>query len=184
MPRPVRQGKRIPECHVCGKQAEGTGVVEGARVDLCKNCVNYARDFSYYKSPAQVRALQQSQQAPAFTRKTHVQFELATDYAKRLREAREKKGWTREELGKQTLISLQEIKSFEEARVKPNVEQARKLEFALGVKLLETQEAENVERTPITETELERMARENASRRGDGGGGPTLADLVQVKKKK
>jgi len=175
-------GKKIPECHVCGKPAEGTGVVEGARVDLCDNCADYARDFRYYPRPEPVRA-PQAQQAPLPMKKTSVQFEIVADYAKRLREAREKKGWTREDLGKQTLISHQEINSFEEGRVKPKVEQARKLEFTLGVKLLEAQEAENAERTPITETELERMARDAATRRG-ASGGPTLADLVEVKKRK
>lgn len=148
---------------------------------MCDNCADYARDFRYYPRPEPVRAPQQQASLPV--KKAAAQFEIVADYAKRLREAREKRGWTCEDLGKQTLISHQEIHSFEEGRVKPKVEQARKLEFTLGVKLLEAQEAENAERAPITETELERMARENASRRG-ASGGPTLADLVEVKKRK
>lgn len=178
-----RQGKQIHECYVCGKPAEGTGVVEGASVDLCDNCADYARDFRYYQLPELQRTTQVQQQVPAFARKTQSQFELVADYSKRLREAREKKGWTREELGKQTLISRQEITSFEEARVKPTVEQARKLEFKLGVKLLEMQSFES-ERAPITKTDLEQMVRENVSRHGDRNSRLTLADVVEVKKKK
>jgi len=165
---------------VCGKPAEGTGVVEGARIDLCGDCADYARDFHYYPQPARERAPQV--QPPLVVKKSLAQFEVVEDYSKKLREARERKGWTRDDLCKRTLISLQEITSFEEGRVKPKIEQARKLEFVLGVKLLEEQEAEN-ERVPLTETELERMARENASRRSSNGR-PTLADLVEIKKRK
>ncbi len=174
---------RIPECHICGKPAEGAGVVEGARVDLCDDCADYARDFQYYPR-FKPRRQQPQQQTLMREKKTQAQFELAEDYAKRLREAREKRGWTREELGKRTLISQQEIVSFEEGRVKPKIEQARKLEFALNVKLLEVQENENAGRAPLTETELERMVRDAASRRGDRDTRLTLADLVEVKKKK
>lgn len=79
---------------------------------------------------------------------------------------------TREELGKKLAVSFQEIVGFEEGRLKPTQEVAKKLEYGLGVKLFEESLEEKID--------LSALARDSQIKRGL----PSLADVVELKKKK
>lgn len=168
------------ECHVCGKPAVGSGFVEGARVALCGDCSAYSGDFKeYYVPPKQQRKPAAFKGAPLPTelqRPKDAELELREDYARIFREAMERKDWKKEKASHEMNITVAEINGFEAGRLRPTVDQAKRIEFALGCKLL----------APIPEEEkeidLHALAAENAAKPGKDGA--TLASIVTIKKKK
>lgn len=63
-------------------------------------------------------------------------LELREDYAKVIREAREKKGWTQVELSNQLIERLSLIRRIESGKMQPNVTVIEKLEKTLNIILL------------------------------------------------
>ncbi|MFA4946235.1 MAG: multiprotein-bridging factor 1 family protein [Candidatus Micrarchaeia archaeon] len=119
----------MDECSVCGRnESVGTALIEGARVTVCARCVGYGKNVDLY-APAQSGR-------PAFVRAKPVELVPAEDCGQRITRAREAKGWTRRELAERVPVHESEIKSFEDGRVKPLPEKAKKLEYILGAKLL------------------------------------------------
>jgi len=152
------------ECQTCGRNAAGEGVVEGARVPLCERCSGYADDFSYYAPPT-VKKKPNALPAKAIC----VSREIVDDYGKVIARARDSRGMTRKELAAKLFIHESELASFEESRIKPSETLAKKIEFALGIKLFE---------------EIEIGARkdgaEPAAKKPDG---VSLADVLEIKKR-
>jgi putative transcription factor len=72
------------------------------------------------------------------------ELEVRRDYAKVLREAREKMGLTQEELGKKINEKASVISHLEGGKLKPDIALARKLEHFFKIKLLVTPEEEEV----------------------------------------
>ncbi len=123
------------DCQVCGKPAAGEGIVEGARVPLCENCSAYSSGFSVYKT-YQIPKAMQSQQA--FKPKAKPgERELVEGYGRKIMQAREKLMLSRKELAKKILIQEKELEGFEQQKYKPGETIVKKLEFALGISLLE-----------------------------------------------
>ncbi|MFH0834933.1 MAG: multiprotein-bridging factor 1 family protein [Candidatus Micrarchaeota archaeon] len=151
------------ECQTCGKNAAGEGLVEGARVPLCERCAGYADDFSYYAPPK--TAKKKPNELPA--KAVRVSMEIADDYGKIIARARDARGMTRKELAAKLFIHENELASFEESRIKPSETLAKKLEFALGVKLFE-------------EIEVDTERKAAASKKNEG---VSLADVLEVKKR-
>jgi len=168
------------ECHICGRAAAGNGFVEGARVALCRDCADYARDFKAFyvprPAPRAPQALRGSPLPTELQRLKDDELELRDDYARVFREAMEKKGWKKEKASHEMNITVAEINGFEAGRLRPTVDQAKRIEFALACKLM----------VPVPEEEktvdLEALARENAGKLGRDGA--SLASIVTIKKKK
>jgi len=154
------------ECQTCGRNAVGEWLVEGARVPLCERCSGYADEFSYYAPPKTAR------KAAALPAKAvRVSREIADDYGKTISRARDKRGMTRKELAAKLLIHENELASFEEGRIKPSETLAKKLEFALGIKLFE---------------EIEEAGKKGAAESAAApkkAGGVSLADILEIKKR-
>ncbi len=148
------------DCHICGREAVGEGTVEGAKVALCDRCVRYAKRFTVYEEylpPKPVAAPKQAQKTVS----------LVEDYARKIKSAREKKGLSREGFAKKFFIGVSDIAAFGEGRLKPVEDQAKKIEYALGISLFEQESIESIAKS-------ERLPKR--------GGGLTLADVVDVKK--
>lgn len=58
------------------------------------------------------------------------------DLGKRIKEAREKKGWTQKEVAKKASLSANYFAVIERGEVKTSFENIQKIEKALGVKLI------------------------------------------------
>ncbi len=164
----------MDECHVCGQESVGNGLIEGAKVSLCNSCMGYAKNQFYYNQPMQTRR-KPAGSTPYDTRvnrppSAQQNLELREDYNTAIKNAREKHGWTREELAKKLLIKESDVIAFEEKRLKPTPEVEKKLEYALGLRLYET-----------SEPDLNALAMQNTTRSGQA---PSLADVVEIKKKK
>ena len=154
----------MAECGVCGAdEAIGTAEVEGARIAVCRRCSRFGGKLELFQAYApQFRQFAPRQKTPK------AEYELVEDYAARIAKAREAKGWTRKELEAKVAMHENDINSFEQNRVKPLEAQARKLEYALDVKLLSPKVAED-------------STRPAAALPAAAVGEPTLADYLKKK---
>ncbi len=80
-------------------------------------------------------------------KKKVVEEVVVEDYARRVREARERLGMSRRELGMKVGEHESVIKRIELGRLQPDLELAKKLERVLGIQLIKKVEYEEVEGT-------------------------------------
>lgn len=92
--------------------------------------------------------------------------ELVEDFNVVVRQARESKGWTREELGAKIYEKVSVITRIESGKMEPDLKLARKLEKTLGVKLIEKYNALDLE-----------------SYKSSSSGPNTLGSIVKIKRK-
>lgn len=91
-------------------------------------------------------------------------YEVVSDYAERVRRARERLGWSQKMLAERVRESENVIRRIELGKLKPTIDLARRLERVLGIKLLE----------PVVE-EPETSDRER------GGFHLTLGDIAEIR---
>ena len=94
--------------------------------------------------------------------------EIVEDYADKIRQAREKHGWSHEDLGKKISEKESVLKKIETGKITPNDHLISKLEHTLQITLL----------VPVPEEKTAVPAPKAANRE------LTLGDLIQVKTKK
>jgi len=137
-------------CEVCGREIIGPAylaLIEGAELVVCAECTQYAKWFRKLGRgrPARRTSQVSVQRAPrtstfrtprAMRAEQAEALELIEDFGRRVKEAREAKGLTQEELGKLIGEKASVISRIESGRMAPDVALAKKLEHALGIKLL------------------------------------------------
>jgi len=158
-------------CQVCGKEAVGEGYVEGARVPLCPNCVQYGTRFTVFE--------QYKPRAPAPTPRLKEDSHFIDGAGAAIKAAREAKGWDRAQLGKRLFISETDIRAFEEDRRKPTPAQVERLEKELHIKLVAKDAPEEKEKKDETPRPPQAAGR-NAPRKMDEF---TLGDIATIRKK-
>jgi len=139
-------------CEVCGREIIGpayVALIEGAELIVCAECTQYAKWFrklgrtegtikarpagAGVRRPLMARAVRPG--VP--TRISELEkLEVVEDYGRRVREAREARGLTQEELGRLVGEKASVISRIESGKMVPDVVLARKLEHALGIRLL------------------------------------------------
>ncbi|MEM2963097.1 MAG: multiprotein bridging factor aMBF1 [Candidatus Anstonellales archaeon] len=120
----------MTECEMCG--GEGAGyliLVEGAKLFVCQQCSTLGKILS--RPSVERREKNTFQPAP----KTEV--EIVDDYAKRIREAREKMGLSVSVVAERINEKESFLKKIESGSALPPQKLARKLERELSIKLLE-----------------------------------------------
>lgn len=146
----------MASCDMCGKETALVSVeVEKAEMKVCQNCARFG-------------VVRQKAVALHFTqKKMHKDpaFLITENYASLLRKAREKKGLTQEDFAKYLQERESVVAKWEQGRMRPSVDVARRLEKLLGVSLV----VEEVEQTFVKE-----------KTRTDGF---TLGDFVKIRKK-
>jgi len=136
-------------CEVCGREIIGPAylaLIEGAELVVCADCTRYAKWFKKLgrrvgpEAPARARRpTPKAREALALTRmrvSEAEELELVEDFGRRVKEAREARGLTQEQLGKMVGEKASVISRIESGRMTPDILLARKLEHALGIKLL------------------------------------------------
>ena len=98
-------------------------------------------------------------------RSTKPSYEVIEDYNKVVRESREKKGWSREELAEKIYEKVSVINRIESGRMIPDMKLSRKLEKILGITILEKTD--------------ETIAEEVSSRNVRGA---TIGDIARIKR--
>lgn len=152
-------------CELCGKQVPHTVRVrlEGTVISACKGCAK-AGEIVEEPKPAKTTRRKPVQPTAEFT--LDVEYDLVDGYGAKVKSARERRGWTQEDLGKLVNEPHSLIHRIELGKYEPSPETARKLEIKLDAKLL----------TPHREVEAPRQRKESKE--------ITLGDMVVVRKKK
>ncbi|MBI4438464.1 TIGR00270 family protein [Candidatus Woesearchaeota archaeon] len=148
-------------CELCGKETELVkAVVEGIELSVCAKCGRYGRIIA--QKPAAATITRREKKEPA-KEKT---ITVTPGYGKLIKHKREQKGITQKEFAK--LIAEKEslIHKIEVQEAEPNIEFAAKIEKALGIKIL--QEAEEDEVISLKQPKKDAL---------------TLGDFVKVKKR-
>jgi putative transcription factor len=152
---------------MCGKEANLVKArIEGTVLELCEQCAKFGEIIS----KPEIRSKEIPAPRPVFVpkRKEIVQM-ITSDYAQKVRNAREKLGLTQEEFAKKLNEKWSIMQKIESGQFKPSIDLARKLERVLGIELIEQYE-EGGEIPLPTPTKK--------------GGEFTLGDFVKDKRKK
>ncbi len=147
----------MTSCDMCGKQGSLlTADVEGVEMTVCQNCAQ----FGIVKRKADVIRIPQ--------KKIHQEqpFRVAVNYASLLRQAREKQGLSQEDFARFLQEKESIVAKWEQGKMQPSVEVARRLEKILSVSLVEEEVEQSFER--------------DKPARADGF---TLGDFMKVRKK-
>lgn len=154
-------------CEICGRTIESANriKVEGTIMEVCNNCTSLGEQLG-----------QQRQWVP----KQHItklsQEDVVADYAKRVKDAREKRHWTMEEFALRSQEKEMFLHRVEQGTLKPEIALARKLERVLGIQL--------VVLPGRTEEVEEDGPKKAAPEPTPSASGLTLGDFIKVKKKK
>ena len=168
-------------CEVCGREIIGPAYlarIEGAELVVCSECVVYASSYRRLRRSERIKRATAQERAqrpmrpqrirPSLSPRVEhaVRLELVEGFGQKIRAAREARGLTQEELGKMIGEKASVISRIEAGKMEPDIVLARKLEHALGLKLL---------------VEVEEKARaviKGISPRA--GGGLTLGDILAL----
>jgi putative transcription factor len=125
-------------CEICGKKLVGKPVktkIESSIMLTCNECSKFGK---VQREPPKARKPRPVRRSPRFREPSE---EVLEDYNTIIREGREKKGWTREELGEKIYEKASVISRVESGKMIPDIKLARKLERILNVKLIEKTES-------------------------------------------
>jgi putative transcription factor len=147
------------ECEICGgRRASKVAAIEGARLNVCDACARLGGVVSELRQVAPRRTAALRPQAPELT--------VVDDFDSIIRKAREAKGWKQEDLARKIAEPVTTLAKIEGGRMTPSEDACRKLERALGIKLL----------IVLQETAVEvPKSKESAT---------TLGDVVTIRKRK
>ena len=170
----------MASCEMCGKEVPRTRTVTvgGTVLDVCNDCARFGDEAKaapppepevapYGAGPEEMRS--RIAQASARGKPKDVLAEgpeeLADDYPKRIREARQRRNLKQEDLGRLINERKSVISHLETGEMRPDGKMVRKLELALDIKLRQRSEFQ-VDTT-------KKRAR---------SGGVTLGDLIKMEK--
>lgn len=152
---------------MCGRSARNPVKIrlEGAALSVCESCAKFGHIIEIPKSVVSISGgaviFQSKRREPQIIPKE----EIAANCAALVKNAREKKGITQEELARRIPEKESVIHRIEQGRMLPDIALAKKLERALGIRLIT-------------------MAAEERRELGkSGASGLTLGDLMAAKKK-
>ncbi|MEN6329000.1 MAG: multiprotein bridging factor aMBF1 [Methanobacteriaceae archaeon] len=126
-------------CEICGKKIIGQPIktkIESSVMNTCKECSKFGK---VQREPPKPQS-QFRRTSPGPSRKFRSKkpsYEVIEDFNKVVRESREKKGWSREELAEKIYEKVSVINRIESGRMVPDMKLSRKLEKTLGIIILE-----------------------------------------------
>jgi putative transcription factor len=162
-------------CEICGQPIEEgkskRTKIDGSIMEVCLDCSKFG---VIQKQPPKPKNIQNKGKNQAKSTRTPRPMysldepteELVEDFQNIIRKARESKGLSREKLGEKIYEKVSVINRIESGKMDPDLKLAKKLEKALNINLLEK----------ISNMELEDFKNKTS-------GGPTLGDIVKIKKK-
>ncbi|HII16115.1 MAG TPA: TIGR00270 family protein [Nanoarchaeota archaeon] len=121
------------QCEICGKTTElARCMIEGCEMSVCRNCARFGT-ASEMRTDAPIRAAgaaktpaRQEEEEPAIV-----------NASAKVKDAREKKGLTQEQLAKAIAEKESVVHRIESGAMMPTLATAEKLEKFLGIKLIE-----------------------------------------------
>ncbi|MDI9624405.1 MAG: multiprotein bridging factor aMBF1 [Methanothermobacter sp.] len=149
-------------CEICGRKIPGRPIrvkIEGSVMDVCIDCSKFGKVQRQPKKPKRILRKK-------ITRPMEPVYEVLEDYNKIIRDARERRGWSREDLAKKMNEKVSVIHRIEAGRMEPDIKLAKKFEKTLNIRILEKFEEEEIPE----------------ARRGSFRGA-TIGDIARIKKR-
>lgn len=132
----------MPECTLCGKRVAALNKIEleDAIVEVCDDCSKFGRIVERTPAaPAKAyKPMQKAVDLHGIVKEDETIF--ATDYGRRVREAREARGLTRPEFARKISERESIIRRIERQEMGPDDKLTRKIERFLNIKLKEEYE--------------------------------------------
>lgn len=131
------------ECEMCGKSiATRRHDVSGTVMNLGVCCSKYGTPLDTPAPAGSKAAVTQNleRRASRMTSRDVYQqptLDLVEDFGRRIRTAREKKGWTHAQLGDKVSARVPELHKIEAGGLRPSDDLAKRMERELGITLLE-----------------------------------------------
>ncbi len=119
-------------CELCGREIRRGYIVliEGAKLVACEDCAERGEILGVVGGQRSKRGKKQAEEDIEV-------LDIVEDFAKKIKKALEKKEMSIEELARKVHMSPEILKKILAGKYKPTVEEARKLEKILGIKLVE-----------------------------------------------
>jgi len=124
-------------CEICGKKVEKPvkTKIESSVMLTCNECAKFGK---VQREPPKPRTPRPVKRAPRYREPSE---EVVEDYNTLIREGREKKRWTREELAEKIYEKASVVNRIESGKMVPDIKLARKLERILNITLIEKTES-------------------------------------------
>ncbi len=157
-------------CEICGRPIRGQAykiLVAGAVLTVCESCRRYGTPLpSRPPQPHRVMPVRRARPVRRVERGLFgEELRVVDDFNIVVRRARESLGWTQDFLASQVGEKVSVIRRIEAGSLTPSIELARRLEKALGVRL------------------LERVEEEERPKLSTGDFALTLGDVIRVKRR-
>lgn len=140
---------RRVQCEMCGTEVPRTHrfLIERTALNVCQNCEKFGTSLEPGVKGAKIptgnpqlaleRRRERQGTKDVFSSPS-MRTELVQDFAQRIKQARESKGWTRQDLGGRVGEREVVIGRIENGSLHPPDDLAKKMERELGIKLFET----------------------------------------------
>jgi putative transcription factor len=160
------------QCEICGAEIRGKPIcitIDNSELQVCQKCAPYGKPVdkrtpvSRKVSPV-VRTVTRTENRPKKDFFDILKDELLDNYVQIIRDARETKGWSQEDLAENIKEKASLIKKIERSEIVPEDSVRKKLEHALNIKL--------TERVEVSGQEVSHMKKDT-----------TLGDIVKIKRK-
>jgi len=125
-------------CEVCGKPIQGKPyriIIEGAKLTVCEECSGYGSPITWEKPVKKIETKLQTRRISGTQTDFDEDFILVEDYGLKIKNAREKLGWSQEELASKMNEKASFISKIETGKVIPSLATVRRLEHVLKIKL-------------------------------------------------
>ncbi|WP_292466912.1 multiprotein bridging factor aMBF1 [Methanolobus sp.] len=162
------------QCEICGSEIRGDSFkvsIDGSELTVCGRCSQYG-NATGKRSPVSKKVapvsrgpvLNTGQRRPPRKTTGMIEDELVDEYGQAIKEARERKKWTHDQLASKIKEKAALIKKIEREEIVPEDDVRQKIEKTLDIKL--------TERSGDSDWSGERLNR-----------GTTLGDIVTIKRK-
>lgn len=156
-------------CDMCGREASLVKArVEGTVLDICESCARFGEIIS--RPPQSSSAMQKKQQIIQPIKRREVVQLISSDFASKIKNAREKLGLNQEEFAKRLNEKWSLLQKIESGQFKPSITLAGKLEKLLRIRIIE--QFDEGGEVPFGDTNKKKSSEF------------TLGDFVKVRKKK
>ena len=129
------------QCELCGRDCDcKPGSIDGVRMMLCPNCMRHGKSLGVSdKAFVSVRkpVMERIKRPKVKDVYKNMETELVSDWNELIKNAREKKGLSREELGFRIGERTVTISKIENGDLRPSDKMIEKLEKELGITLIE-----------------------------------------------
>lgn len=160
------------QCEICGAEIRGKPtyiIIDNSELQVCQKCAPYGKPVdkrtpvSRKVSPV-VRRVARTENRPKKDFFDILKDELLDNYDQIIRDAREAKSWSQEDLAENIKEKASLIRKIERSEIVPEEPVRKKLEYALNIKL--------TERVEDSRQEVSHLKKDT-----------TLGDIVKIKRK-